>query len=409
MTYPIQTQTSLNSVTPQNGGFLSARKGRPYYAQVLAKTSNTGHNFNRNQEQEVVVSDDFRPAFWEANHKPPTTQYRCTTSYLQGSTSKAAYFKAINCGKDWCHDCGQVHSETHKRRIEPIFPRLRTSLESGNSIGYLVITVPKELRTKFWNQQVLKDFRLYWKQKLKREGFKYGVIRYHWAGEDGYQWHPHLNILFPAGFITEKNLYQWRDELSKWFSEYFNLKPERIWNPITKKKEQKFPASNLYYHYLKPTAENATSKLYHWVKYVLRATQTQPNKITMKVINKFRNTSIFGGKAWPVTLRKDEEILARARKGFEINEETGEAEKIEWLKTLNPNTGKLEPKKVPAPHVHVINAEKLGPGFFKVLHRIIPANYKAPPDPPPPPRPQWLDEPKNACTPEAPDKFFCPF
>jgi hypothetical protein len=403
-------QLSTNLSTPPNsGGFLAARKAKPHYPEVLAKSSNTSRENQRNQLEKVVVSEEFKPAFWEVEHKPPGMQYRCTTQYLQGATKKAYYFKAVTCGKDWCFDCGQIHSQTHKRRIEPIFPRLRTSLESGKSIGYLVITTPASLRKDFLNKQALKDFREYWKNKLKREGFKYGVIRYHWAGEDGYRWHPHLNILFPAGYIAEKTLYRWRDELSKWFSEYFNLKPERSWNREKKKYEKKFPASNLYYHYLKPTAENATSKLYHWVKYVLRATQTQPNKETIKVIHKFRNTSVFGGKAWPVTLRRDEEILSKARKGFEIDEETGEIEKIEWLKDLDNNTGKLKPKKVAAPHIFLNNAEKLGTGFFRIFHRVIPDNYKAPPAPPPPPRPQWLNKPKITTGPEAAEKIFCPF
>jgi hypothetical protein len=397
------------STTPNSGGILGRPKGRPHYPEVLAKSSNSRHEPSRDQLQKVVVSEEFRPAFWEADHKPPGTQYRCTTTYHVGNTSKAQYFKAITCGRDWCFDCGQIHSPTHRRRIDPIFPRLRTSLEAGQSIGYLVVTTPANLREKFLDREALKAFREYWKNKLKREGFKYGVIRYHWAGEDGYRWHPHLNILFPSGFIAEKTLFKWRKELSKWFAEYFNISPERVWNPETKKKEQKFPASNLYFHYLKPTAENATSKLYHWVKYVLRATQTQPNKATIKVINKFRNTSIFGGKAWPVTLRREEEILSKARKGFEIDQETGEAEKIEWLKTLDNNTGKLIPKRVPAPHVHLIGADNLGPGFFRLYHRVIPADYKAPPAPPPPTRPQWLDKPKPATGPDAPEKVFCPF
>lgn len=398
------------STTPNSGGILGRAKPRPHYAQVGANLRNVGHNLNRNQNLEVSVSENFDPSKWGGNQKEPSAQYRCTTTYLVGSTSKANYFKAITCGRDWCADCGAIHSTTHRRRIEPIFPRLRTAQQMGKSIGYLVITVPKELREKFLNQEVLKDFRRYWKDKLTREGFKYGIIRYHWAGEDGYRWHPHLNILFPAGYITEETLYRWRAELSKWFSSYLHLKPERIWNPETKKKERKFPASNLYYHYLKPNAENAESKLYHWVKYVLRATQTQPNKATLKIINKFRNTSVFGKKKdWPETLRKEEEILAKARAGYEIDEETGEVEKIEWLKTLNNNTGKLEPKRVAAPHIYMIGAENLGPGFFRLFHRVIPADYKAPPTPPPPPRPQWLDEPKQPSGPETPEKIFCPF
>jgi hypothetical protein len=335
-----QLSTEFSTI-PKTGGFLKTRRPAGYYAQVLAKTDNSTSTKTRNQLDPVVSSSEFAPAFWEANHKPPT-QARCTRQYFVGQTSNAQYFKAIQCGKDWCSDCGQILSTTHKRRINPIFPRLRTTLQAGFSIGYLVITIPKELRKAFLSKEALKDFRDYWRRKLKREGYEYGVIRYHWAGEDGYQWHPHLNILFPAGFIPRETLSIWRDELSKWFAEYLDLKLQKRYNPETRQMEKIFPASNLYFHYLKPKDENAESKLWHWVKYVTRATQTQPNKVSIKVISGFRNTSIFGGKNWIPTLYKPEEIEAAARKGFEFDPETGEIEKIVWISNTNENTGKKE-------------------------------------------------------------------
>ena len=280
------------------GGILKDRKGkterRRHYPELLANSYNPASKYER--KPLVAGGSEFVPAFLKEFNQPEPQdlRYRCTRSYLVGSTSNNNYFKAISCGKDWCPDCGQNHSETHKRRILPVIDRFKAIQEQGNSIGYLVVTIPPGLRNRFKTQTALSDFRNYFRRKLKRETKGIGLIRFHWAGEDGFRWHPHLNILFPSGYISKETLLEWRNELGKWFSEYCNLPECKYWDEEKKEMHQDFPAANLYYHYLKPKEQESEAKLYHWVKYVLRATQTVYNKETAEIIKKYRNTSIFG-------------------------------------------------------------------------------------------------------------------
>lgn len=390
-----------------SGNLKPAPGAGKHYPEVIAKTYNSGSN--------ISVKEGFEPVEWAEwiRHKAPTNLYCCTRQFLHGGTSKADYLKSITCGKDWCKDCGQIGSEAHQRRFSKVLPRFKAMQQAGLSIGYLVVTIPITLRQYFKDKESLKSFRDYWRRKLKRENYEYGAIRFHWAGEDGYKWNPHLNILFPAGYISEETLKDWRDELGKWFSEFCGLEPKRYWNG--KKMVQDFPKANLNFHYLQPGKTekekiDSECKLVHWVKYIFRATQTQYNKETAPIIYKFRNTSIFGKKDnWPKIQLNEEEILAQALKGYEIDKETGEIEKIVWFKDWNENLQKFTPRRIPIGLFGADECEKLSAGFYRRLKKVIPQNYKPIFQPEPPTRPAWLNEPKKLCSPEKPENMFCPF
>jgi len=390
-----------------SGNLKPALGAGKHYPEVIAKTCNSGSN--------ISTKEGFDPVEWAEwiRHKPPTNLYKCTRQFLHGSTSKADYLKSITCGKDWCQDCGQIGSEAHMRRFTKVLPRFKAMQQAELSIGYLVVTIPIALRQYFKDQKALKSFRDYWRRKLKREGYNYGAIRYHWAGEDGYKWNPHLNILFPAGFISKETLTEWRNELGKWFSEFCGLEPKRYWNG--EKMVQDFPKANLNFHYLKPgkTKKEKTDsecKLVHWVKYIFRATQTQYNKETAGIIYKFRNTSIFGKKDnWPKIELNEEEITAQALKGFEVDKETGEIEKITWHKDWNENLQKFTPRRIPIGLFGADECEKLSAGFYRREKRVIPKDYKPIFKPKPPSRPAWLDLPKKLSSPEKLENMFCPF
>jgi len=390
-----------------SGNLKPAPGAGKHYPEVIAKTYNAGSS--------ISSKEGFDPVEWAEwiRHKPPTNLYRCTRQFLHGSTSKADYLKSITCGKDWCQDCGKIGSEAHMRRFSKVLPRFKAMQQAGLSIGYLVVTIPIELRHKFKDQEALKAFRDYWRRKLKREGYEYGAIRYHWAGEDGYRWNPHLNILFPAGYIKEETLSEWRKELGQWFSDFCEIAPKKFWNG--KKMVQEFPKANLNFHYLKPgkTEKEKTDsecKLVHWVKYIFRATQTQYNKETATIIYKFRNTSIFGKKeSWPKIELTQEQILAQALKGFEVDEETGEVEKITWHKDWNENIQKFIPRRIPIGLFGADECQKLSAGFYRRLKREIPMDYKPIYKPERYLPPDWLDKPKKLCSPEKPENMFCPF
>jgi hypothetical protein len=226
----------------------------------------------------------------KAPKENPDKVYKCSKGFLWGTTSKSNYYKIVTCGKEWCSDCGAFHSISHSRRINKVLPRIRGLLFGGKrancnragfingqtmlgqSIQYLVITVPPSLRDLFRDQEVLNRFRNYWRRKLKEEGREHGVCRYHWAGEDGYLWHPHLNILTTGEFIPMQTLIRWRAELGQWFKNEFNLKHK--------------PTANIYTSY-----SMDEKKIKHRVSYVFRATQTIYNKWNEETIKGFRNTA----------------------------------------------------------------------------------------------------------------------
>jgi hypothetical protein len=363
-----------------NGGILGPiRKRGTHYPELFAKAYNTESDF---QPERIISEEDFSAAFLEEFNSPPPQdiRYKCTRTYLVGGTSKSEYYKAVTCGKDWCPDCGANLSMTHRRRFSDlILPRFKALQEMGLSIGYLVITIPKSLRGRFKTKEALSDFRNYWRRKLKRENKNLGVMRFHWAGADGHSWHPHLNILMPSGFIKKETLEDWRQELGQWFKEYLNLPDCKYWNASEKKMVSDFPPANLYFHYLKPDAAGAAGKLFHWVKYIFRATQTRYNKKTADIIKGYRNTSIFGKKdLWPKKAIDETAIISQARKGFEIDEETGEIEKIVWVKRWNENTKKWVPQSIPIGVHDLVQMDQIGAGFWKRIRDIIPDNYKPP-------------------------------
>lgn len=216
--------------------------------------------------------------------QPDSEKYTChLNGYVIGldESKEHAYFKRIFCGKEQCECCGHDGSITHQRRISRIFPKIMP-LES---VGYLVVTVPSFLREYFYSVKVLKDFKEYWKRKIKRDLKKpghtpSGLMRYHWAGDDGITYKPHLNILINSAWIEPAQLEAWRHDLKFWFKNYFRL--------------SKAPAPNLFYRYTKIDGVK-----YHKIKYITRATMRKFPDIRTKdffkrELKNFKNTTLFG-------------------------------------------------------------------------------------------------------------------
>ena len=397
-------------MAPNPGGVLKPlQPRRSHYPELLAKSYNTESSF---KPEKIVSGSDLVPAFLQEFNQPPPQdiRYKCTRTYLVGGTSNNEYYKAVTCGKDWCPDCGANLSQTHRRRFsEEVWPRFKRLQENGVSIGYLVITIPKSLRNRFKTKEALKSFRDYWRRKLKREGKEIGVMRFHWAGKDGFTYHPHLNVLMPSKWISPETLADWRRELGHWFKEFCNLPECEFWDSEKKEMVSDFPPANLYFHYLKPSEEFAAGKLFHWVKYIFRATQTRYNKETAGIIKGFRNTSIFGKTdLWPKKAIEETKVVQAARKGFEIDEETGEIEKIVWEKRWNENTQKFVPQILPLSVFDLQKMENIGVGFWKRRRDVIPDHYKPPQHFGPNIPPEYWKRVKFS-GPQKIENIFCPF
>jgi len=173
----------------------------------------------------------------------------CFKGYYIGICENGHKFlKIMLCGKEWCPVCGQKDGWLHKQRMR----RWRNKIEQMEKVGYLVITIPEYLRS-FFDTKALNKLRRYWVNKLKREGFKRGLMAWHWASErDPSKWHPHLNILFENGYIPKEVLNKWREDYKKWLSKFLNVNVEVV---------------DIHYQYCKSEAQKR-----HKLKYITRPT-----------------------------------------------------------------------------------------------------------------------------------------
>lgn len=297
---------------------------------------------------------DFHFELHKIGVQEPNKKYTCHfNGYAVGLNEggEHAYFKKLFCGREWCECCGHDGSITHQRRISRIFPKIMPL----NNVGYLVVTIPSFLREQFYNVKALKDFKEYWKRKIKRDLSRYkderkGLIRYHWAGEDGTTWKPHLNILIDKGFIQAEQIERWRHELKVWFKNYFKL--------------AKAPAPNIFYRYT-----NKDGEKYHKIKYITRATMLKfPDIRTkdffLKDLKNFKNTTIFG------KFPKSEELLtAESQKIYVNNKCAFTGQKIIWKYYIKDITKVIHKKHLEDKGLGIFHAYSCY-AFFKDVEEL---------------------------------------
>jgi len=317
------------------------------YPELLPQTDNRTKKLSHSEEGIVNEENEFEHYIkGKAPRENPDKIYKCTKGMIWGQTTKNNYFRLVTCGKEWCSDCGAFHSYPHDRRIAKVFPRLeRLLVQEQKSIQYLVITIPYKLRELFRDQENLNKFRIYWRRKLKREGNERGIMRWHWCGEDGHKWAPHLNILMEGGYMERSELKQWRKDLAHWFKSEFKL--------------NYLPSSNFYTSYT-----NDTVKLKHWTNYVLRATQTIWNPQNEETISKYKNTTVFG-ENWPKAVETEDEILQKKLSGFEIDPVTGDQEKIIWAKKYCEKRDRYVNEIMPLKLIKTDSLKLISRGFWQ--------------------------------------------
>jgi len=199
----------------------------------------------------------------------------CAGGFIVGRCSQGhTHAKITLCGKEWCPTCGAKDSFYHKRRVA----RWWDKALSFNSMGYMVVTVPMELWHHFGNKMCLNAFNTYLRRKLQGIGKDKGLSRWHWAGEDGRTYKPHLNFLFEGGYIPQKEIRKFRREVGQWLNNKFRaeLKGVKV-------------SPNLYYQYFTDDAHKV-----HKLKYVTRATMTTYNPIVAKNLKGFHTTRSWG-------------------------------------------------------------------------------------------------------------------
>ena len=263
--------------------------GAPKAIEKSGKISSTIRSVNKHDQEtyKLVVPS--------LNYDKNIGRYGCVRGVVSGQSSKNTFYKIVQCGKENCFCCGADYSFTHTRRILSFYPKLM-AMESGGW-GYMVITVPAQLRDQFKNKIVLSDFRNFIRRKLKRQTkyfeFAYkakdgkrklerkyaaaglrGLMRYHWAGDDLATWKPHMNIIMEKKHLPELYLRQLKNDLGEYFLRKFKCKC----------------VPNIYYAFT-----NEPDKAKHWLNYVTRPTAKKMRDIeALKTIKGYINTYHYG-------------------------------------------------------------------------------------------------------------------
>lgn len=156
---------------------------------------------------------------------PPTNspitvihRYACGSKIIlaQCETGKHHFAKKILCGKEWCPECGQDDSQTHRRRQARLLPKFQQIA----SMGYFVIEFPDKYRkvpTYVYSRRGLdiasKIIVAVLAGKRARGGgrkggyFSRGLLRWHWFGDKrAGKWNPHANIAVDGAFIEPELL-----------------------------------------------------------------------------------------------------------------------------------------------------------------------------------------------------------
>lgn len=245
----------VNEVKPQTFDLVDTteRVDNSYYLDVYAKTDNGIF------DNEKIDNDD---------------DIKCRVGWIKGECENGHPFvKALLCGREWCDVCGKDGSMAHKRRMARWWGKI---MQMGG-FGYLVITIPDELREFFKNVDNLRALRRYWVRKLVREGYKRGLARWHWGSEKQIgRWNPHLNMIFDGGWVQKVDLERWREEYRGWLVKFLGVAVDRV-------------VINYQYRYTK-------KHKIHKLKYITRATLRWFDPDLASLLYGFNTSVTWGAK-----------------------------------------------------------------------------------------------------------------
>ena len=215
----------------------------------------------------------------------------CASFFLRGADKSGHNFvKALYCGREWCSYCRE---HTHKRRIA----RVSMKYECFNKgIGYLVFTLPPEIRDSLFDveldeegrkifHQRLSGIRVYLKTKLERlfERQLRSVNRWHWYGKDQGVPNPHFNVLVDTlQYIEPEKLEKLKEDYRLWLQRAFHVQIAVV---------------DVYYQYIRIDDPLYQVKKWHKLKYVLRPTFLElhsENRWYAFLVTGYRNSTCWG-------------------------------------------------------------------------------------------------------------------
>lgn len=159
---------------------------------------------------------------------------RCSPGYVLGSCKGGHKFASVQlCGKEYCKECGKDGSPIHSRRVGRWLPKVK----QFKQVGYLVVTIPIELRPFFFSKDRLKHFRKEFIRMLQYYNFSKGLARWHFFGDcelckgagcilcnktgSSSHYYPHLNILIESGYMQPEELADKKRIMQNYLLKYF--------------------------------------------------------------------------------------------------------------------------------------------------------------------------------------------
>ncbi|GAI72640.1 unnamed protein product, partial [marine sediment metagenome] len=121
-------------------------------------------------------------------------------------------------------------------------------------MAYDDITFPLEVRPLMRNPKVLSLLAKKARKAYRQAGYRKVYTRWHFFGEHGEKYHPHLNVLYDGRWLSKQELASFKDYLRR------KLLPRSIAKLIKR---------NLVIHH--QYTRNPKRKM-HWIKYVTKAT-----------------------------------------------------------------------------------------------------------------------------------------
>lgn len=201
----------------------------------------------------------------------------CQPNFIASTCPKGhVFYRPIYCGKEWCAICGEIDSPAHVRRYTRAWERI---INETKSLGLLVITIPSQAGDLYYDPKFLSALRRYITRKLQRSGIaSRGLCRWHWEGDIGGKFFPHLNFLFEGEWIPQHVLVQLRAEYTAWLKKKWNI--------------DGFDSAVLHYSYAKTAPEKI-----HMLKYTMRPTLHHYSVEREHTYRAVRGTIWFG--KWP--------------------------------------------------------------------------------------------------------------
>jgi len=176
------------------------------------------------------------------------------------------YWVRVPCSNEYCPQCGKPNSLYHRRLYHQISYVLFHMFSLRGALGYLVITCTEELREKWKDPNEMRKFMRGLRRKLKDLGLWPALYRWHWAGDRSRRWYPHLNLVFPLGYVDKEKL-------------------ERLRRYLERRKGIKI----IHYQY-----KRSLKKLLHLARYVSRPTWIMQDEVSPERFKGFKKWGVWG-------------------------------------------------------------------------------------------------------------------